>query len=115
MQHKHKPKKKTADNSEEGDSSDEEIELDDEGCVDIVRPVVICSDPAEFIAKVMVERNMDPENTVIKIGADDGQGLFKLNVQLFSREGETSTSGRAKYSDVSRHIYIGGLFCLLYI
>ena len=105
MQLKQKPKKK-ADNSEEGDSTDEEIELDDEGCLDIVRPVVICSDPGEFIAKVMVERHMDPEKTVIKIGADDGQGLFKLNVQLLSHEGETSSSSRAKYSDVSKYIYI---------
>ena len=104
MQLKHKPKKKKTDISEEEDSSDEEVELDDEGCLDIVRPVVICSDPGEFIAKVIVERNMDPEQTVIKIGADDGQGLFKLNVQLLSREGETGSDGRAKYSDVSRYI-----------
>ena len=104
MQLKHKPKKKKTDISEEEDSSDEEVELDDEGCLDIVRPVDICSDPGEFIAKVIVERNMDPEQTVIKIGADDGQGLFKLNVQLLSREGETGSDGRAKYSDVSRYI-----------
>jgi hypothetical protein len=105
---KHKPKKKKKDDtSEEENSSDEDIELDEEGCHDIVRPVVIFSDPQEFIAKVMLDRNIDPEKTVIKIGADDGQGLFKLNVQLLSREVETGNNGRAKYSDVSRYIYTG--------
>ena len=70
---KYKPKNKDLD---EGSSSDEDIELDDEGCQDVVRPVVVCNDPKEFIAKVMLER--------IKIGADDGQGLFNLIVQLLS-------------------------------
>ena len=98
---KHKPKKRKDDTSED-ESSDEDIELDEEGCHDIVRPVVVCNDPEEFIAKVMLERNMDPEKTNIKIGADDGQGLFKLNVQLLSQESEADETARAKYSDVSR-------------
>ena len=52
----------------------------------------------------MMERNLDPEKTDIKIGADDGQGVFKLNVQLLSSERESDNPGRAKYSDVSRNI-----------
>ena len=80
---KHKPKKKKgSDDSDEESSSEEADDLDEEGCQDIVRPVVVCKDPKEFIAKVMMERNMDPENTDIKIGADDGQGMFKLS-QIF--------------------------------
>ena len=104
MMLKHKPKKKKEDSSEDEDSSDEDVELDEDGCLDIVRPVVVCSDPREFIAKVMLDRNMDPEKTFIKIGADDGQGLFKLNVQLLSSEVETENNGRAKYSDVSIYL-----------
>ena len=102
---KHKPKKKKAsDDSDEESSSEEADDLDEEGCQDIVRPVVVCKDPKEFIAKVMLERNMDPENTDIKIGADDGQGMFKLNVQLLTSDRESENSGRAKYSDVSINI-----------
>ena len=104
---KHKPKKrKESDNSEEESGSEEPDELDEEGCLDIVRPVVVCRDTKEFIAKVMMERNMDPEKTDIKIGADDGQGVFKLNVQLLSSERESENPGRAKYSDVSRNISV---------
>ena len=95
---KYKPKNKDLD---EGSSSDGDIELDDEGCQDVVRPVVVCNDPKEFITKVMLERNLDPKTTDIKIGADDGQGLFKLNVQLLSHDGECANPGRARYSDVS--------------
>ena len=98
MSLKFKPKQKKSDDES---SDDEDFELDDDGCQDVVRPVVICKDPKEFIAKVMLERNLDPENTDIKIGADDGQGLFKLNVQLLSRGGEGEDPGRARYSDVS--------------
>ena len=58
--HMYKPKNKDLD---EGSSSDEDIELDDEGCQDVVRPVVVCNDPKEFIAKVMLERNLDPKTT----------------------------------------------------
>ena len=102
---KHKPKKKKAsDDSDEESSSEEADDLDEEGCQDIVRPVVVCKDTKEFIAKVMLERNMDPENTDIKIGADDGQGMFKLNVQLLTSDRESENSGRAKYSDVSINI-----------
>ena len=77
-------------------------ELDQDGLKDIVRPVVVCSVPQEFIYKVMMERNMDIDNTDIKIGADDGHNIFKINVQLVSKEQKDSTSkSRASYSDVS--------------
>ena len=110
MSLKFKPKKKKSDDES---SDDEDFELDEEGCQDVVRPVVICKDPKEFIAKVMLERNLDPENTDIKIGADDGQGLFKLNVQLLSRGGEGEDSSRARYSDVSfrTFFYYGAYKC----
>jgi hypothetical protein len=35
-----------------------------------------CSDPEELIYKVIHDRNMDPQNTDIKIGADDGQNIL---------------------------------------
>ena len=71
---KHKPKKKKDDSdSEESDSN-----LDEDGLKDILRPVVVCTDPQEFLHKVMLERNMEVEKTDIKIGADDGQRSSRL-------------------------------------
>ena len=97
---KHKPKKKKDDSdSEESDSN-----LDEDGLKDILRPVIVCTDPQEFLHKVMLERNMDVENTDIKIGADDGQKIFKINVQLMSKiqeEVELDSKSRASYSEVS--------------
>jgi len=96
---KHKPKKKK-DDDDDDDSEESDSELDQDGLKDIVRPVVVCSVPQEFIYKVMMERNMDIDNTDIKIGADDGHNIFKINVQLVSKEQKDSTSkSRASYSD----------------
>ena len=78
--------------------------MDEDGLKDILRPVVVCTDPQEFLHKVMLERNMlDVANTDIKIGADDGQKIFKINVQLMSKslEDELEPRSRAYYSDVS--------------
>ena len=87
MSLKYKPKKRKDDDTSEDEVENEnDLDLDTEGCLDIDRPVVVCKDPKELVAKVMLDRSMDPENTLIKIGADDGQGLFKLNVQLLSRD-----------------------------
>ena len=99
---KYKPKKKKDEDSEDdSDSSDEEHDLDEDGCMDIIRPVVVCTDTQEFVYKVMHDRNMSREDTEIKIGADDGQGLFKINVQLLSRRKTTVAEKKSKYSDVS--------------
>jgi hypothetical protein len=62
---KHKPKKKKADSETEDSDSD----LD--GLKDILRPVVVCADPQEFLHKVMLERNMDVANTDIKVLLDE--------------------------------------------
>ena len=81
---KEKPKKKNNDDLDQTNenyhiSSDEEM-LDEEGLKDIVRPVVICKDPKEFVYLLMMERNLDPNHTQVKIGADDGQKIMKINV-----------------------------------
>ena len=98
-----KPKKKKDDDSD-SDDSESDSEYDEDGLKDIVRPVALCKDPREFIYRVMMERNLDIENTDIKIGADDGQQIFNINVQLVSKdqpELEADPKTRASYSDVS--------------
>ena len=100
-----KPKKKKAtDSDSESEVEDSDSVLDSDGCKDILRPAAICTDPEELIYKFMLERGLDMENTDIKIGADDGQGIFKLNVQLVSKKKESldvDTKSRASYSSVS--------------
>ena len=102
MSLKYKPKKRKDDDTSE-DEVEDDMELDAEGCLNIDRPVVVCRDPQELVAKVMHDRNMNPENTLIKIGADDGQGLFKLNVQLMSKDDKSEN--RDVYSSKSFKIF----------
>ena len=95
---KYKPKAKK-DSSSEIEESTENI--DDDGLTDIIRPAVVCCDPQELVYKIMMERNMDIDNTIVKVGADDGQGIFKINVQLLSKNPEvTEDNLRSTYSEV---------------
>ena len=97
---KRKPKKKK---DLDSDSDESDCELDENGMQDIVRPAVLCTDPQEFLYKVMMERNMDVQNTDIKIGADDGQKIFKINVQLMSKiEKQSEPPSRSSYSEVRK-------------
>ena len=82
-------------------SDEENLEnMDEYGLIDTERPVVFCQDPKSFIYNIMMERNMDIDNTLIKIGIDDGQGILKINVQITEHgsSGDCSKS-RSKYSD----------------
>ena len=68
---KYKPKKKKKDDDAEDDADEDDEEnlvVDDDGLVDIVRPVALCNDPAEFVCKAMLDRNLNPAETDIKIG-----------------------------------------------
>ena len=84
MNLKLKPRKKSEERKE--NCVEDFPELDADGCIDIVRPVVVCADPEELIFKVIHDRHVDPSNTEIKIGADDGQGIFKICVQILTKE-----------------------------
>ena len=44
--------------------------------------VIICTDVELLVAKVMEERNLDPDDTLIQIGLDDGQSQLKVNLRL---------------------------------
>ena len=44
--------------------------------------VIICTDAELLVAKVMEERNLDPDDTLIQIGLDDGQSQLKVNLRL---------------------------------
>jgi hypothetical protein len=89
MKLKYKPQKKKDDSTSEiTEDEDVDVDLDSDGCCDVVRPVVLCSDPEELIYKVIHDRNMDPQNMDIQIGAYDGQNIFKICVQVLIRGGD---------------------------
>ena len=80
---KFKPKK--------GDDTHCDELLDENGCVDVSRPVIYCKDINGLVQKIIKERDLDPQNIVIKIGADDGQGIFKINLQILSSANSSHT------------------------
>ena len=60
----------------------------------------MCADPEELVYKVIHDRHMDPSNVEIKIGADDGQGIFKICVQILSKENGESSKTKFKEGGV---------------
>ena len=107
---KFKPAKKDIEDSDDDDSEDEigeKVVLDENGCVDIKRVGVFTTELDEFVAHLMQLRVLDPETTIVKIGLDDGQGIFKvcLSLQTLTPAQDQIKPKRAKYSDVI-------IFCL---
>ena len=101
---KFKPAKKDLADSDDETSEEEDdlAELDENGCIDIKRVGVFTNELDEFVAHLMVHRVLDPETTLVKIGLDDGQGIFKvcMSLQSYETAREETKPKRAKYSDV---------------
>ena len=55
------------------------------------------------MAHLMLLRVLDPVSTLVKIGLDDGQGIFKvcMSLQSYLTASEEARPKRAKYSDVN--------------
>ena len=49
---------------------------------EVERPVVVCKDTKHFIYDIIFERGMSVDDSLVKIGIDDGQGILKVNVQV---------------------------------
>ena len=76
---KFKPAKKDSEDSD--DNSEDEYDKavkDENGCVDIKRVGVFTNELDEFVAHLMQLRVLDPNTAILKIGLDDGQGIFKV-------------------------------------
>ena len=107
---KEKPRREKDNEADEhGDSSEDEC-LDDQGLRDIERPVDVCKDPNVLIYTAMRARNVDPDNTLVKIGADDGQQIFKINVQLTKYDDCESEKDRTTYSQVFWYCLISMIY-----
>ena len=91
-------------NSEDSDSEQEEsnVEVDKDGCIDIKRVGIFTNERGEFVSHLMLHRVLDAESTLVKIGLDDGQGIFKicLSLQSYMSASEESQPKKARYSDV---------------
>ena len=42
------------------------------------RPAVFAKDVEDLVAKIVLLRNLNPDDTEIQIGIDDGQGQLKV-------------------------------------
>ena len=79
---------------------------------EVERPVVFCNDTKSFIYDIILERGLPIDNSLVKIGIDDEQGILKVNVQVVSKEGQTDEKQtRSKYNEV--HFCLN--FCCIYI
>ena len=78
-------------------------ELDEDGLVNVERTGVFCNDLSEFTEFLVRERKLNVEDTMIKIGIDDGQSLLKvcMSLQSLSSIAAEDQKKRSKYSEVS--------------
>jgi hypothetical protein len=101
---KFKPHKKNSDDSESEQEEEEmNVKVDKDGCIDIQRVGIFTNELDEFVAHLMLDRVLDPESTLVKIGLDDGQLIFKIcmSLQSYISASEENQPKRARYSDVS--------------
>ena len=89
---------KRAENSDESEKNNKKKNKQE---VKVEIPVVFAKDTEELACLVMKERNLDPGNTTVQVGIDDGQGLLKVMMSLKeSSLGEESVSKKkSKYSE----------------
>ena len=100
LEFKSKPKK--GDDEDSNDYTEDDQLLDENGLKTIIRPAAVCTDIKELVYSTMMMRNMTPDNTAIKVGADDGQGILKITLQLLTKDKVEKEEERAKYSQVIR-------------
>ena len=55
------------------------------------KEVVHVKDAVEFVKEILRRRGLDPDNYIIKVGADAGNGSFKMMVSICPKSGEAST------------------------
>ena len=58
----------------------------------LTRDLLCLDDVPSLILTLCAERNLDPEDCIITLGLDDGQGSLKVNI--FSRDSDLTTSFR---------------------
>ena len=102
------------------DDSDEVMEglepdVDEDGFIKVERTGVFCKDITEFTNFLIDERALDPNDTTIKIGIDDGQNLLKvcMSLQSLTKIASEDKKARSTYADVS--IFSCLFTCIIHI
>ena len=103
LQFKRKPSKDDDDSDCDWDDECLDSELDEDGLVNVERTGVFCNDLSEFTEFLVRVRKLNIEDTMIKIGIDDGQSLLKvcMSLQSLSSIASEDQKKRSKYSEVS--------------
>ena len=66
---------------------------------------MFCNDLDELVCLTINERGLDPSETTVLVGLDQGQGSLKVAVTLVNRKDGDEKQNRSKYSQV-RAIWI---------
>ena len=66
---------------------------------DVQKPVVYVKDVEEFASLVMRERNLQPADSLVQIGIDDGQGQVKIMMSIKPKTEEPVSKKKCRYAD----------------
>ena len=61
---------------------------------------MFCNDLDELVCLTINERGLDPSETTVLVGLDQGQGSLKVAVTLVNRKDGDEKQNRSKYSQV---------------
>ena len=68
---------------------------------EVVIPVVFAQDVEDLASLIMLERGLTPDNSLVQVGIDDGQGLLKVMLSVKEKfpHVEEKKGKKAKYED----------------
>lgn len=67
---------------------------------DVMKPAVFATDTQDLAGKIMMERNLRPEDCIIQVGIDDGQNMIKVMMTIKEKEVVPDEKGKkAKYRE----------------
>ena len=91
-------KQKVYEEKESDDSNENKIESK-KVAVEVEKTVVKVKDTVEFAAKIMAARGLLPEESVVQIGIDDGQGGIKVMLTIKEKEEAKNNAKKLRYSE----------------
>ena len=91
-------KQKVYEEKESDDSNENKIKSK-KVAVEVEKTVVKVKDTVEFAAKIMAARGLLPEESVVQIGINDGQGAIKIMLTIKEKEEVKNTAKKLRYSE----------------
>ena len=84
--------------TEEKDTEGEKKQKKKTTC-DVQKPVVYVKDVEQFASLVMAHRNLQPADSLVQIGIDDGQGQVKIMMSIKHKEEGPVCRKKSRYAD----------------